>query len=211
MEEKTNYSSVIGRRDFLKIGLATGVAASIPLDALPLIGIRRAYAGIPEGLEVIPLETRWIIASQALTGMNIGTQKALFDAVGPVKYKEIIRQMFTQGGAGAKQIADNLGLAAVDAVSTANAVLMVATVAMGPELKFEAIKSTPEETIIRGIGCPFWNRVKESGITDDLLSVGSEAWTSSLSKALNPRVTLTVNGAMCRGDTHCEWIYTLQT
>ena len=57
MEEKINYSSALGRRDFLKIGLAAGVTASIPLDAIPKIGGRRAYAGVPEGLEGIPSET----------------------------------------------------------------------------------------------------------------------------------------------------------
>jgi hypothetical protein len=210
MEKKGNYFSTFGRRDFLKTGLAVGVASSIPLDLMPKIGIRRAYAAVLEGLEEITPETRWIIASQALTGMTIGTQKALFDAVGQERYKQIIEQLLTQGGAASKQIADDLGLTAVDAESTAQAVLMVATVSMGPELKFESVKLTPEETIIRGTGCPFWNRVKESGITDDLLSVGSEAWTSSLTKSLNPKVALTVTGAMCRGDAHCEWIYRLQ-
>jgi hypothetical protein len=211
MEKKANYLSTLGRRDFLKTGLAVGVAASIPLDPIRNIGTRRAHAAVLEGLGEIAPETRWIIATQGLTGMNIGTQKALFDAVGQEKYNEIIKQLFTQGGAASKQIADDLGLVAVDAESTAQAVLMVATVSMGPELKFESVKSTPQETIIRGMGCPFWNRLKESAITDDLLSVGSEAWTSSLTKSLNPNVTLTVTGAMCRGDAHCEWIYRLQT
>jgi len=212
MEEKTskNVQFDLRRREFLKMGLAAGVLAGIPMAFIPKVGRSVAYAEITQALEKIPAETRWAIAAKALTGVGTGTQKMLFDTVGQDKYKEMMAQFWGEGGKASKQLADALGLVATDARSTAEAVQLVASVSMGPELKFETVKSTAKETVLRIIECPWWNRVKEFGISDDLLSVGSEAWTSNLAKSLNPKVTLTVAAAMCRGDRFCEYVYKLQ-
>lgn len=210
MEEETKSQFTLRRREFLKIGLAAGVAAGIPMGIIPMAWSRKAYAEVAEGLEKIPAETRWAIATKAMIGGNVVLFKTLFDIVGQEKYNEMVGQMQTEGGKASKQIADALGLAAADAKSTAEAVQLVALVSMGPELKFQTVEATAEKAVIRGTGCPWWNRVKEFGISDDLLSVGSPAWTSSLTKSLNPKVTLSGTRSMCRGDAYCEWIYKLQ-
>jgi predicted ArsR family transcriptional regulator len=163
-----------------------------------------------DALEKVPAETRWTIATQALTGAVTATGKALLDVVGQEKYNEIERQIWSEGGKAAKQIADAFGLAGNDAKSAAETVELVATVMMGPELKVETVEATAEKTVVRATECPWWNRAKELGISDFDCSVGDSAWCNGLAKSLNPKVTVSLTKAMPRGDSYCEWVYKLQ-
>jgi hypothetical protein len=163
-----------------------------------------------EAVEKIPAETRWIIATQALTGADVATAKALLDIVGQEEYNEINGQIWAELGRASKQIADDLGLAGADAKSAAETVMSVAVVAMGPEVKFEIVEATAEKAVLRSTGCPWWNRMKELGISDNLCSSGDSAWCDNLAKSLNPKVTVTLTKAKPRGDPYCEWVYELQ-
>ena len=113
-------------------------------------------------------------------------------------------------GKASKQIADNLGLSGDDAKSIVETINTVAVVAMGPEVKFEIVEATAEKVVSRSAGCPWWNRMKELGISDDLCSVADPAYFNGLAKSLNPKVTVSLNKAMPLGDPYCEWIYKLQ-
>lgn len=162
-----------------------------------------------EEIEKVPAETRWPIATQALTGAVVASAKALQDEMGQERFNEIWGQIWGDLGKAAKQIADALGLAGGDVKSATEAVQLVATVAMGPEFKFETVEATPEKAVLRCTGCPWWNRQKELGISD-ICSVADPAWCNGLTKSLNPRVTITLTKAMPRGDSYCEWVYELQ-
>jgi len=163
-----------------------------------------------ETVERVPAETRWAIAAQALTGAIIATNKALLDIVGQEKYYEVTGQIWSELGKASKQVADALGLVGDDAKSVAETVQFVATVVMGPERKMETVEATAEKAVVRCTGCPWWNRTKELGISDDLCSSGDAAWNDGLAKSLNPKVTASLTGSMPRGDPHCEWVYELQ-
>ena len=211
MEEKIkkDVQFALRRREFLKMGLGAGLAAGIPMGIIPMAWTRKAYAQITEALEKIPAETRWTITGNALTGMSVGIMTALFDAVGQEKYNEIIKQLMTEGGGASKQIADNLGLAAVDAKSTAETFRTVLLVSMGPEFKFQIVEATAEKAVFRCTECAWWNRVKELGTAYDLLTVGSSAYTNSFVKSLNPKVTVSRLTGMCVGDAYCEYVFEL--
>jgi len=155
-------------------------------------------------VERVPAETRWAIATNAMAGALIATNKALLDAVGQEKYNEITGQIWGGGGKAFKQIADSLGLVGDDAKSVAEAFASVCIVAMGPEVKIEAVEATEEKTVLRGTGCPFWNRVKELGISEDLLTASDAAFCHALTQSLNPKVTLTREKRMHLGDPYCE-------
>ena len=163
-----------------------------------------------KGVEKVPAENRWTIATQALTGATVVTSKALRDVLGQEKYNEIVGQIWTEGGKAHKQIADALGLAGDDAKSAAETVQLVATVMMGPELKVETVEATAEKAVVRATECPWWNRMKELGISDVDSSVGDAAWCNGLAKSLNPKLTVSLTKAMPRGDSYCEWVYELQ-
>ena len=163
-----------------------------------------------EGVEKVPAETRWTIATQALTGAMVVTSKALRDALGQERYNEIHGQIWAEQGKAAKQIADALGLAGGDAKSVAETNVLVTLVAMGPEIKTETVEATEERAVLRNTECPWWNRFKELGISEDLCHVACAAYWDALTKSLNPKVTVSLTKAMPRGDSYCELVYELQ-
>jgi hypothetical protein len=81
---------------------------------------------------------------------------------------------------------------------------------MGPEFEFETVEATAEKAVVRCANCPWWNRMKEMGISDDLCSSGDAGFSAALVKSLNPNATIRLTQAMPRGDAYCEWVYELQ-
>ncbi len=163
-----------------------------------------------EGVEKVPAENRWTIATRGLTGAIVVTSKALRDVLGQERYNEVLGQIWAEQGKAAKQIADALGLAGDDAKSVAETNVLVTLVAMGPEIKIEIVEATAEKAVLRNTECPWWNRFKELGISEDLCSVACAAYFNGLAKSLNPKVTVSLTKAMPRGDSYCEWVYELQ-
>ncbi len=107
-----------------------------------------------EALEKVPAETRWTIATQALTGAATAASKALRDALGQERYNEVWGQIWAEQGKASKEIADALSLDGDDAKSVGEAFQSVVIAAMGPECKFEMLEATPERAAIRCTGCP---------------------------------------------------------
>lgn len=163
-----------------------------------------------QAVEKVPAETRWIIATKALTGAVTALAKAMRDALGQERSDEVGAQIWTEQGKAAKQIADTLGLAGEDAKSAAETAQSVIIVAMGPEFKFETVEATAEKAVIRLTGGPWWNRFKELGISEDVCSVPCAAFWDALTKSLNPKLTVSLTKAMPRGDSYCEWVLQLQ-
>ena len=163
-----------------------------------------------EVVERVPAETRWTIATQALTGALVATMKALLDAVGQERYNEITGQIWGGAGMAFKEVADALGLASDDAKSVAETFALVSTLAMGPEAQLGTVEATAEKAVLNGTGCALLNRQKELGISEDILDAGDSAYCEALTKALNPKVTLAHDKAMHRGDPYCEWVFELK-
>jgi len=163
-----------------------------------------------EAVERVPAETRWAIATQALTGAVVATANVLLDVVGQERFNEIWKQIWAGSGKASKQVTDVLGLAGDDAKSVAETIQLVATVAMGPEFKLETVEATAEKAVVRCTGCPWWNRFKELGISEGFCPVADLAYCDALAKSLNPKVTVSLPKAMPRGDPYCEWVYELQ-
>jgi hypothetical protein len=209
---KKNPEFALRRREFLKMGLAAGVVAWIPIGVIPKIGTRKAYAQVVKGskaVEKIPAEARWTIATQGLTGSTAVTSKALREAVGQDKYDEILVQIWTEAGKASKEIADALGLAPADAKSVAETVRSVEIVMMGPEFEFELVEAKAERAAHRWTECVWWNRQKELGLSGELCIAGCPAYNSALAKSLNPKVTARLTKAKPRGDAYCEYVFQL--
>ena len=163
-----------------------------------------------QAVEKVPAETRWTIATKALTGAVTALAKALRDALGQERYNEVYGQIWTEQGKASKQIADALGLAGDDAKSVAEAFRSVIIVAMGPEFKTEIVEATAEKAVVRCTECPWWNRQQELGIPGDLCLVASAAYCDAFGKSLNPKVTVSQTSAMPQGDSYCESVWELQ-
>jgi len=201
------------RREFLKVGLAGGLLAGIPMGMIPKLAGRKAYAAVVRGADVvakIPAETRWTITAQGLTGAYVATIKAMLDAVGREKFDEIMTYIWTEGGKSTKQIADALSLTGHDAKSAAEATRLVIIASMGPEFEFEVIEATAEKALFRWHQCQWCNRMKELEIPDDLCSAGCNTYWDSSVKSFNPQLTASLNKSMPLGAPYCEHVVTLQ-
>jgi hypothetical protein len=163
-----------------------------------------------EAAKNVPAENRWAVATQALTGGIVVTNKTMLDIIGRENYNKAIAQIWAGLGNASKEVADALGWTVDDAQSAAETVTSVAVVAMGPEFGFETVEASAEKTVLRSTKCPWWSRAQEMGISEDMCSLGDPAWSDALAKSLNPKVTVRLTKAMPRGDPYCEWVYELE-
>ena len=62
------------------------------------------------GIDNIPAETRWAVATQALTGANTATGAAFEQAVGEEGYKQAVTAIWREAGKSSGQVADAVGL-----------------------------------------------------------------------------------------------------
>ena len=83
--------------------------------------------------------------------------------------------------------------------------MIISNIAIGPEFQVERIESKNGKTTGKITGCPFSNRLKEFGITDDLLTSGDTAYCRTLSRSLTPDAAILHTKRMHLGDPYCEW------
>ncbi len=155
----------------------------------------------------IPLEAKWAMATNALTGALSAHLDALYSAVGKERYVEIVRQIWTQLGQGSAEAIQSMDMKLdnVQLVSEAGVTLCIC--AMGPEYKIEAVEASENRTVMKVTECPWNNRMNEFGISHDLLSACDTAFWNQFVKSLNPNVTMKHGKQMHRGDECCEWIF----
>ena len=92
-------------------------------------------------IETIPEKTRWEIATKGLTGAFIAMSKALKEAAGQKKFEEFNGSLWYEAGKGAKEFADNLGLATENAKDVEAVTHLLALASMGPEFVFEVVEA----------------------------------------------------------------------
>jgi hypothetical protein len=159
-----------------------------------------------EAIDKIPAETRWAIATQGLTGATIAYAKALKDGIGEDKYNAFINAVWFEAGKGAKEFADNLGMASDNAGELEAVAELFANTAMGPECQFEIVEATADRCVGKATKCPWCERGKEMGLDFDLCSSGHQGWGEGVIEALNPSFKFSLTKNMVRGDAHCEWV-----
>ena len=157
-------------------------------------------------VDQIPAETKWAIATKGLTGALTAHLHLLYSLAGKEKYPEILRQIWTQIGQGSAELAKLLDMPGNGAKS-AEAGAAVCICVLGPEYAIEEIAVSADKTIMKITQCPLWNRMKESGLSPDLLSACDLAFWDSFMATLNPGVTMKHGKQMHRGDPYCEWIF----
>jgi predicted ArsR family transcriptional regulator len=161
-------------------------------------------------VEKIPAETRWTIATKALTSALTAASEALRDALGQEQFNEVWGRIWAEQGRACKQIADSLGITGDDAKSAVKAVQAVVTVSIGPEFKFETTDATPKKAVLRCTECTWWNRKQELGIPGELCSAACPAFCNAFGKALNPKLTVSLTKGRPKGDSYCETVWELK-
>ncbi len=159
-----------------------------------------------EKIDSIPEATRWEMATKGLTGAYIAISNAFAQALGQQKFDEFNGPLWHQAGKGAKEFADNLGLATETAGDIEQATHLLAQASMGPEFKFEIAENTQDRCVGTTTQCPWHKRWKEQGLDVDTCGAGHQNWGEGAVESLNPNFTFKLTKNMVRGDAHCEWV-----
>lgn len=155
----------------------------------------------------VPAETKWAMATKGLTGALAAHLNALYSLAGKQKYTEIVSRIWNQIGRGSAEEVKSLGMAGDNAKSAAEAGVAMCICAMGPEYRIEEIEASEDKAIMKITECPWWNRMKEFGISHDLLTPCDIAFWKHFVRSLNPNITMRHGKQMHRGDPYCEWIF----
>ncbi|MDJ0914264.1 MAG: L-2-amino-thiazoline-4-carboxylic acid hydrolase [Desulfobacterales bacterium] len=159
-----------------------------------------------QAIDNIPAEIRWQIATKGLTGACVAMIGALKEALGNEKFDEFQVGLWSQAGKGAKELADAFELAADTPKALAELTNLAAMTSMGPEFKFEIVEATEDKCVARTDKCPWHERWKEFGFTEDFCEAGHQGWGDGAVKSLNPDFNFTLTMNMQRGDACCEYV-----
>jgi len=157
-------------------------------------------------IEMVPAETRWEIATNGLTGACVAYMKALRSAIGEEKFIEFQAGFWSQAGSGAKQFAESLGLTPENPTDMEEVMELLGMASMGPEFVFEIVKSTEDRCVSRAIKCPWHERFKEQGISEDYCTAGHQGWAEGGAESLNKNYSVNITKNMQCGDSYCEWV-----
>lgn len=158
-------------------------------------------------VDQVSFETKWGMAAMGLTNALTAHLNTIYNLVGRERYAGIVRDLWALMGKATAEGSADLGLTGEDARSVARAGATMCICSMGPELKIEEIEAGEDRTIMKITGCPWKNRMVESGISHDLLTPCDVAFWKHFVKHINPNVTMKHGKQMHRGDPYCEWIF----
>jgi predicted ArsR family transcriptional regulator len=112
----------------------------------------------------------------------------------------------SEGGKGAKTMAESLGLPARNAKEVEDAFGIISTILLGPGFESEIREANEERVIVRLTGCPMLNAHRSVGYgpTSGTPSHCQEFCQSSV-QSLNPSYVILYGKRMCTGDPYCEY------
>jgi len=165
-----------------------------------------------EIIEKVPVEKRWEMTAKSLSGACVGYSLVLLGIVGKEKLDEIESKMWGEGGkTSLLQVKEAFKLPVEDAVDAFNLVAVAGILGLGPEFELETVEKTRERVVVRVTKCPFWERVKEFGVTAQYDCVPAcSVWGAEGLKAVNTKITRKIVKAPPRGDPYCEVVYELK-
>jgi hypothetical protein len=159
-----------------------------------------------EGMETIPEEARWQIATKGLTGAIVAFSVALKDAIGEEKYNEFAKELWHEAVKGTKDFADTFGIPVVSSGDINEVMRILALASMGPEFEFQVVESSDDRCVGRTTKCAWHERAKELGVEWDYCTAGHTSWGNGCVESLNPDFTFSLTKNMQRGDPCCEWV-----
>ena len=159
-----------------------------------------------EGIEKVPAEARWQIATKGLTASSAAFSAAFKEAVGEEKHNEFAKALWYEAGKGAKEFAASFGLPARTAGEIDEVSRLLALASMGPELELQVVETSDDRCVVQATQCPWRNRAKESGIEWDICTAGHQSWGNGCVESLNANFVFSLTKNMQCGDLCCEWI-----
>jgi hypothetical protein len=148
-------------------------------------------------------ELKWQIATRSATAMPFAYEMVLGDILGD-KGDELLRQIWTNGGKEAADLAMVLGFPASNAPEISQAQSVVFNMLYGPELKYETVSKSEDQVLDRITECPMLNRAIEMDIALDGICESCQATNQAFIENMNPNYTQRTTKAMCMGSEYCE-------
>lgn len=163
------------------------------------------------GIDNIPAETRWAVATQALTGAITASGAAYEQVVGEEGYKQVATAIWREGGKGSGQLVESMGLPRpTDAPGLYAVTETLIQLIMGPEFAAEVTESSPERVVARVTSCPFANRAAEQGVLAGNCITSDHAWCLGLADHFGLKLEHDITTAMPLGDQYCTAVFQLQ-
>lgn len=153
----------------------------------------------------IPAEVRWEIATKAANSQSAVYDMLVRQIIGD-KIDEIWNVIMTEGGKESKAMAESLGLPTSNAAEIDDALGIISTIILGPEIESDVLEANEDRVIERTTGCPMLNAHRGIGYGPTAgTSAHCQAFCQSSVESLNPRYTLRYSKRMCTGDPYCEY------
>lgn len=158
----------------------------------------------------IPAEVRWEIATKAANSQSVVYDMLVRQIIGD-KIDDIWNVIMAEGGKQSKEMAESLGLPTSNAIEIENALDIISTIILGPELVGEILDASEERLIEKMTGCPMLNAHRNIGHPPTAgTPAHCQAFCQSSVESLNPRYAIRYTKRMCTGDPHCEYIIELK-
>lgn len=157
----------------------------------------------------VPAEVRWEIATRAANSQSVTYDMLVREIIGD-KIDEIWNLIIAEGGKESRALAESLGLPASNAIEIENALDIISTIILGPELKGETLEADEERVVQKMTGCPMLNAHRNIGNAPIGTPAHCQAFCQNSVESLNPRYTLRYTKRMCTGDPHCEYVIELK-
>ena len=157
----------------------------------------------------VPAEVRWEIATKAANSQSVAYDMLVREIIGD-KIDEIWNLIMAEGGKESRALAESLGLPTGNALEIENALDIISTIILGPELIGETLEADEERVVQKMTGCPMLNAHRNIGHPPIGTHAHCQAFCQSSVESLNPRYTLRYMKRMCTGDPHCEYVIELK-
>ena len=151
----------------------------------------------------IPLATRWMIATSVLTRLVVALGHE------PVRGAEVTSfrdRMVSEMAREIRDLADRYGMPREDASDLVQTLGTISVILFGPEFETRYIEGFPDESVIRLTECAMFSEELPDGVSPLQVNSVCQAYVQHAIEALNPRFTISISKARCRGDSFCEMV-----
>jgi len=156
------------------------------------------------GIEQIPAELRWSIATRAATALPFAYHRMIQEGFGG-GFEESVQAIWREAGKGQGALARGFAMPLKNAADVAMAYSTLSTIVLGPELQGE-VKVAKDRDCAEIVisSCPMCSRAVEMGLDPHTNCAPCRAYGESAVESLNPAYGIAHRSGMCVGDEHCE-------
>jgi hypothetical protein len=156
------------------------------------------------GIEQIPAELRWSIATRAATALPFAYHRAVVERYGS-GFEESVEAIWREAGKGQGALARGFAMPLKNAADVAMAYSTISTLLLGPELQGEVKVAKDRDCAeIAVSSCPMCSRPVEMGMEPRQSCASCREYGEAAVESLNPAYGIAHRSGMCVGDSECR-------